>query len=480
MTFRFSKRPERTEGADNRTRDEQIACWRNWNTYLTAKQALLDIRRSESSPRQTDDVEQTADTPAVRRAAAEKKLKTLPSDMRTRFDQHVAARQQRVRHELEQAQRDAGRHHVTADADVVEATALTQLVDEAQGRVENEKGQLGWGLFPWTDNKFYQVEIAKISATPDDASYDASSETAAASARTRSLRLIPVVLIGGFLLMYLMWPKSSASAASTSAQLTVGDAPIQAWRVTTAVGIDTSGTVTTYPLTEHSGTTWPRLRGDAPAGRWHTNAAYPLELCLPDAALATLTTLRVQGSGDTPERSYEVASDAPARPDLRIASCGAAAGTWSRYGMLTDTVPLATHQLDEAVTLPGDVQLTVTDVAVRGPAQDPATPANRAEIRLTVTTSRSLDWSGITTLLTPQSGDEVGPKVPRQVGATHGAQLSDPGVHHAHRGGLDDHGAGRTNQPALAAPAHATGDACRARAAGSDGIRRDSPARCRE
>lgn len=393
---------------------EQVATWQDWVIYLKAQLTLLDVQQIEADPRRTsaEAFELAADTPETRRAEAATQLKRIPSARRTLFDKTRDARRNIVQRELEDAQRtSSGRHRVMLDADVVDRATYEQLLSEAEGTTT------GWGQFPYGDS-LRQVEVAKVLNRPAADEYGITQDSDAAMKR-RNVILIIAILLATPLLMYMVTPRSAVSrAALLQLPVKVNDVTPALWQVTAATGIDTNGAVTRYPLAAQNGTRWPRIRGTEPTGRWHNQTAYPMEVCLPAQAIETLATLRLHGGVDIPDRTYTISAAAPAQPDLLVAACGAASGTWARYGTIKEVTPLATQALNTLVTLSEGQDITLKVVRVIGQGEEPDVPANNYRVRLQITGPKDLDWSTLNATLTTQNGNEVYHQAPRQEGDT--------------------------------------------------------------
>ncbi len=393
---------------------EQVATWQDWVIYLKAQLTLLDVQQIEADPRRTsaEAFELAADTPETRRAEATTLLKRIPTARKTLFDKTRDARRHVVQREQEDAQRtNSGRHRVTLDADVVDRAMYEQLLAEAEGTTT------GWGQFPYGDS-LRQVEVAKVLNRPVADEYGITQDSDAAMKR-RNVILILAILLATPLLMYLATPRSAGSrAVLLPLPVKINDVTPALWHVTEATGIDTNGAVTRYPLAAQNGTEWPRMRGTEPAGRWHKETAYLLEVCLPAQAIETLATLRLHGGADTPERTYTITATAPAQPDLLVAACGAASGTWARYGTIKEVMPLASQSLNTPATLSEGQEVTLQVVRVIGQGEEPDVPANNVRVRLQITGSKDLDWSTLNATLTTQNGNEVHHQAPRQQGDT--------------------------------------------------------------
>ncbi|MFV9507369.1 MAG: hypothetical protein AB4911_22690 [Oscillochloridaceae bacterium umkhey_bin13] len=166
--------------ARGRTRHDELAIqlWQDWRRYLTARQALLAARAAPDDA-VADAFEQGDQSLEAQERGARAQIAAIPAAYRLVCDQRVEARRQQLQAEREQAARaqSSGGRPEVVDPDLVERDALTQLLDEAEGRSSQPGLPEGWGLVPSGDgDQVWAVNVPQIRAAPAGAAYELGSD----------------------------------------------------------------------------------------------------------------------------------------------------------------------------------------------------------------------------------------------------------------------------------------------------------------
>jgi hypothetical protein len=387
--------------------EDDVGLWRDYHAFLTAKQTLLEVRAAEARA-----AFEQADTLEADARAAQGRLDAIPAPTRTMFEHVLEERRQRVQGELEAAlrmQRGDGRgRHV--DPDDVDRAALEEMLGEAQGTITEN----GYGWFPRGvagDVRWYAMDVAELLAAPTAASY-AVRKGDGDDARKR---IMQSALMGAGLLVFLVvWfvlPHGPKAPVRTTANTpSVNGAPVEVWAVQQALLTTKSGATTALTVTATTAAIWPQQTDADHRAYWNTTAVTPLRLCVPSAALADLTSVRLISATTWPERVYTLGAARSAATDLIVESCAAAGKQAPRYGVLQETVPLPANAIGAPVSLGMSAQtLTVQAVRVVGPGQDGVLPVGQGRIVVQVQAREGLDWPAYKPTLTLADGQQYLP-----------------------------------------------------------------------
>lgn len=390
-----------------------IQLWRDWRRYLQARLELLEVQRSGDLA----DFEQDPAGPAAREQAARATIAALPAAYRRVCEQLVEERRQQTHAAREQAARaQAGDGRpALIDPDASEREALHALLAEAEGRASLPDVPAGWGLVPTgTDQRWWAIDVAQARSAPGAASYDLEGGD---ELDTRKRLLLAAALTGAavlFLTVWVLWPKASLAplVADPAAIPLVNGTPTPPWTAGPRVGLTyADGTTATIPLSPTDRLDpWPQVAAAYGRDRalLRAAAAWPINICLPADALPRLSRLTLAAGHDGADRVYLIQASAE-QPDLHLAACEAAgAEALPAVGVLQDVAPPRLATPGEAVTLAalGGVTITLREVAVIGSGQDPALPADRAELRLIIVSDRPEAWMQLPAGLLLASGAE--------------------------------------------------------------------------
>jgi hypothetical protein len=402
---------------DAKHQEDDVGLWRDYHAFLKAKQTLLEVRAAEARA-----AFEQADTLEADARHAQGRLGAIPAGTRAMFAHVLEERRQRVQAELEaelRAQRGNGRgRHV--DPDDIDRAALEEMLGEAEGATTEN----GFGWFPRGvagDVRWYAMDVAELLAAPTAASY-AVRKGDGDDARKR---IVQSVAMGAGLLVFLVvWfvlPHGPKAPVRTTADApSVNGAPVEVWAVQRAVLTAKSGATTALTVTATTAATWPQDAAPDAEHRafWNSAAVTPLRLCVAPTALADLASVRLISPGAWPERVYTIGAARSATTDLIVEACGAATAQAPRYGVLQETVPLATNAIGTAVSLGASEQtLTVQAVRVIGPGQDPILPAGQGRIVVQVLSPEGLDWPAYKPTLTLADGQQY---LPSEITSTAG------------------------------------------------------------
>ncbi|NWF82039.1 MAG: hypothetical protein HXY37_18645 [Chloroflexi bacterium] len=388
--------------ADAAYQEEIAAQWRDWCAYLRAHLALLDARAAEGRP-----AFEHAESLEEVEARARAELSAIPAARRTVFDGVREARRQGAQADLEaEARARSGSSRVRpVDPDAVDRRVLETLLAEATGQGVED----GWGLVPMGSaaDEWYRVDVAALEAAPSAAAYAASRSEA--DDRKRRLRAL-AGLVGGGLVLTLVWlllPRGGAPTATTGAAITVNGTPVAAWAPARLVLSGSNGEATTLAVTPAPA--WPPAKAGEAAGLWHTGSVLPLQLCVPDGALAGATSVRLIGDGDLPERVYTLLEQPAGPADLALGVCGAGDERRTRYGLLRASERPADLALGAAGMLASGQELTLQSTDLTGPGGDPTLPAEQARVTLDMRAPAGLDWPTLAPTLLLASGQALLP-----------------------------------------------------------------------
>lgn len=404
---------------DARHQEDDVALWRDYHAFLKCKQTLLDVRAAEARGafEQSDTLEADAQQ-------AQGRMDAIPAGTRAMFEHVLEERRQRVQGELEaelRAQRGNGRaRHV--DPDDIDRAALTEMLGEAEGTTtENRFGWFPRGVAG--DVRWYAMDVAELLAAPSAASY-AIRKGEGDDARKRIIQSVAMGV--GLLLFLVVWfvlPHGPNAPASTGAtKPSVNGAPAEVWAIAQVLVTTKAGATTTLTVSATTAATWTQETDTDHRAFWNTTAVLPLRLCVPPAALADMSSVRLISGGAWPERVYTIGAARSLATDLVVEACATATAHAPRYGVLQETAPLPTNAIGTPIVLGANEQaLTIEALRVVGPGQDPILPAGQGHVIVQIRAPAGLDWPAYKPTLTLADGQQY---LPSETTATDsGAEL---------------------------------------------------------
>jgi hypothetical protein len=409
--------------ADAAFQEQVHAQWRDWCAYVRAHLTLLDAQAAERQ-----DAFERADSLEDQLTQAERDLSGLPGGQRALFDQIREMRRQQVQIAAESAGQGTSGRERPIDPDVVDRQALVSLLAEAEGTASGGDRLSGWGDVPLMVDgavQWYRVNVAALLDAPNAAIY-AAGRTDAHDIRQRIMLSIALV-IGTilFLIVWFIWPRGGHPATAHEAVPTGNGAVLAVWPIRTLELTAASGEAWTIPLSATYETSWPTQAAapNAPlVGYWRSTAFAPLVVCAPNKTLTDLTSIRLIGARDIPDRVYAVVAARSSAVDLVIEPChsGTDAAAPTRYGTFQTTVSMAARRVGESASLSGSGDITVRAISIVGPGQAPTLPANMARVLVQVQGS-NIDWPTYAPTLLLASGQAV--QSPEQVATVDGVEL---------------------------------------------------------
>jgi hypothetical protein len=409
--------------ADATFQEQVHAQWRDWCAYVRAHLTLLDAQAAERQ-----DAFERADSLEDQITQAERDLSGLGAGQRALFDQIRETRRQHVQIGAESAGQGTSGRERSIDPDVVDRQALVSLLAEAEGTASGGDRLSGWGDVPLMVDgavQWYRVNVAALLDAPNAAAY-AAGRTDADDFRQRIMLSIALVIgMILFLIVWFIWPRGGHPATAYEAVPTGNGAVFAVWPIRTLELTAASGEVWTIPLSATQEASWPTQAAapNAPlVGYWRSIAFAPLVVCAPNKTLTDLTSIRLIGARDIPDRIYAVVAARSSTVDLVIEACqaGSDATVPTRYGTLHRTISLAARRVGESASLSGNVHITVRAISVVGPGQDPTLPANMSRALVQVQGS-NIDWPTYAPTLLLASGQAV--QSPEQVATADGVEL---------------------------------------------------------
>jgi hypothetical protein len=376
--------------ADARYRQEVIAAYRAWLTYLEAQQTILVAQRSGDAV----DAFEGASAGQERADAARSALAALPSAQRDLFDAVYAAERQQ-----EQQRQDAAtpqeRGSVTrVDPDQVAQAALTSLLRDARGQQRTD----GRGVVPrGTPDaiSWLAIDLAAVESTPpSETDYQLSGPRRTIRRKliingvlaALALCLIPVVIL---------LTRPSTPTTTTRRPVSSTGATLAPWAI---IALRDAAGTWRVPVSATT-TRWPDA---ADSGFWLDGAIYPLELCLPRARLLDLTELIVEATDGAPVRHYRPSDPAVARPDLRLHACDDRDHPVWLGTLYTVEMPPMLALGDTTPT-----GLRVEQITVIGVGDDPTLATGRMAVLVTVHALAATDWLAQTPALLLPTGERV-------------------------------------------------------------------------
>lgn len=389
------------ERAGAALQEEVHGQWRDWTRYLQAHLTLLDARAAERHITFERDA-----TLEEQVRAARSTLALMPQARRSLFDQLREERRQTVQaaREADPSREGDGR---PLDPDVVERQAIQALLNEAEGA--SDPG--GWGVVPIREGitvTWYEVNVAALRAAPNAATYAlGASETG--SMRTRYI-LAGLLIVGGvlFLLVWLFWPRGGTAGSNVEpAGATANGVNLEPWPLVGVVVTAAGESAVTLPVVQ-------RVQRGAdqatnPVAVWYPEHLVPLLLCLPADVLVEATGVTLLSGEGQPDRVYALAPEGALSADLRLEPCGGNATP--RAATLQEVRAPTDAALGEEQLLSANERVTLADVQIIGPGDDPTLPPGQA--RVSVETRAGItDWAAYAPTLMPASGQALLPAEP--------------------------------------------------------------------
>jgi hypothetical protein len=380
--------------------NEQVAIGllRDWTIYLAAQLQLLDQR--DAAP--ADPFEQVAAEPPAERAT--RQLASLPPERRSLFERAVEERREERRAQLEAELRaEVGQPPRMLDPDLLDRTVLRELLHEAR-----EPDETGHVLFPDADGQrveWLELRFSALAERPDQATYQATAPSQDRERLTRMAAGVAIVVLLGFLFWYMT--QSDQGSATHTAGFSVNQQMLTPWSVT---GVQLGDAATApLPLLPAPAQTWP---ADQQA---HIRlGSYPLQICVPNAALEQSTTLILVGAG-VPDRTYTLGGS-PAHPDLLVSPCDDPERQVA--GVLQSIQLAAPGKLGETRSL-GDLhELTLAALVISGPAEESSIPQGAVRVGLALQGGPARDWIALAPTL--RLGDGTQQTAPEVIAAPEG------------------------------------------------------------
>jgi hypothetical protein len=400
------------ERNDARRQEDDVTLWRDYHTFLKAKQTLLEARVAQARV-----AFERAGTREEEAEQAEAALERIPASIRTLFEAVLEERRQQTQSALE-AEARTSRSGRQLDPDTVDRHTLAELLAEAEGEVATETTPKGYGWFPRgapQDVRWYALDVAELLSAPTAASYTVVAEQD--DTRRRVLMSVAAGVFGiGFLLVWFFIPRGGQAREVAALAPMVSDgttsatpAPMDVWAVQRATIVLADGQQTQVAIGATTSASWPAPT-EAQGGYWQRNAFAPLRLCLAPDLLEQATGIVLGGGGSWPERRYALSATQSSATNLTLEPCRAG-GTSRRYGVLQQTPPLPAQEPGKPITLPGKTEETVTVRAVQiaGPGQDPTLPEGQARLTVAVEAPPDLDWPAYAPTLLLPSGQSYLP-----------------------------------------------------------------------
>lgn len=363
--------------------------WRDWRRYLQAHRTLIADRQEART--RLPSFEQDLDSLESQASAAETILAALPSARRALFDREREVRRTALRAQWEQ---DAAGQQRLLDPDALDQVVLDDLLDEALGKEDNgTDNPPGWGMVPMGEDRWYTLDVAALDDAPPAGAY-ALRRGGVDDRRKRIILAGVALVIGiGILALYYLWPHAAPVAAPIAGS-TVNGTLLTPWPLTQLVVTTPSGS-TTVPVTATTGLHWPSVSA-AGGGYWRSPQSWPLALCVDPTLFATMSSvdLASDGTGVYPTRRYHITDQQPTPLDLLLNACGTPPeGAPSvRYGQLVATEAPPTEPMSKSVALNAHTSITVQDIAVVGPGDDPTLPTGQVQVLVRASGPPNFDW----------------------------------------------------------------------------------------
>jgi hypothetical protein len=345
----------------------------DWQTYLRSRLVLLAPDSAVESFEYDPD--------SLKRLDAERDIAAIPSDLRGLFERAVTQRREQHR----QTQENTRSHgSVLADADLLDRTALTELLGEA-----SEPDETGHILVPSPAEHgaidWLEFRAADLTARPDERAYRIAHRGQASREKTTRIAAgIAIVLLLALAIWSIVRPEDIPANAANSGVFANGQAliPWPANQIT--ISADTTAT---WKLIPTNGTQWPtdgQAYVEAPA-------QLPLRVCIPSDALNAIRSIHIAGDGSIPDRVYSIATEAPDQSiaDLVLSSCADA----NMYitAILQSLEVASLHESGTEIRL-GDQPVNLLNHTLTGAAEDSSVPQGATRVALRFR-AEGVDWT---------------------------------------------------------------------------------------
>lgn len=363
-----SMTPTLYEGAlihEQQTRDQV----QQWIRYLRARLVLLTPMDLAADAFERD-------TASVQRSEAEQELVSLPSAMRTLFEQAVAQRR-----EVQRSQLEAGQTHL-ADPDQVDREALHALLTEA-----TEPDESGHILVPAQSDTgtvdWLEFRAADLAVKPNDRAYR-GGRTTSPSRRQQILGGIAIVGLLLFAIARILAPDSEATSSNRSGVLLNGTATTAMIERPHSLTIE-ADTSATWPVQLLTDEAWP-TDGEAAI----RDGQLPVQACIPSDELSAIRQVTIT-SASALTRRYAITDPATLRhsPDVILMACSDP--TIRVVGVYQADPPTPLLTIGTPQTL-AEQTLTLIAVTSQGAADTPDIPQGAARIVL-VFQGADIDWA---------------------------------------------------------------------------------------
>ncbi|PDW01482.1 hypothetical protein [Candidatus Viridilinea mediisalina] len=277
---------------------------------------------------------------------------------------------------------------------------------------------------------WYSVDTAALRRTPKAASFAMRGGPKQGRFDRGYLVQIGVGLLALVILLAIAWRPTQrpATAHLAPAPLLVNGSATNRWMPIVLTLPAATGESMIFAVQPVEASAWPAIPASPQTAGWRVDLAWPLELCLPRAAMPPAgTQVQIRSAHGAPERTYHLraAHDTTGRtpPSLRLRACD---GDVMLVGTLTQTLPAPHAALGEAQALLDMPSVAVVEIVARGPAVDAAIPAGRVQVEVVVQQAATadhadhadppaaLDWSAVRPELLLATGQTTGMSAPPQ------------------------------------------------------------------
>jgi hypothetical protein len=369
--------PTEDQRAAARHRQEVIAAYRAWLTYLDAQLTILASERTAP----TVDAFEGATAAQERATTARQAIAALHQAQRDLFEAvyHQERQQEQQRQDAAIAQRSGTVTRV--DPDAVAQAALTRLRQDAQGVGRSD----GRGLVPRGTADaiaWLGIDLATVeSAPPTETDYHLTGRRGPTRRQVITNGVLAVLALCLIPVVIMLTRPATASDGTAAVPHSQGSALVP-WPVLAVRDADQTWRFPVEPTT----TRWPATT----AAAWLQGSSHPLELCLPAERQAALTELVVESAAGAPVRHYTLAAPVNAAPpDLLLHACDAPQSeSPPRPGVLQRVESLPA--LAPGVT--STVGLILETITVVGQGDDPTLASGRMTLLITVRDPQRTDW----------------------------------------------------------------------------------------
>lgn len=359
---------------------QALSLIRDWRAYLRARRIILGQAVSANA------FERNNDSLACEEAEAD--IAALGQERRLLFESAFQERRAAWQTAMEAEQPD-GTASIFLDQAVVEQRALEECLELVEGhRHPDGPGYVRYPALAGDPVTWHDAFLPQLDTLPDEAAYRLSQRHA--KRREHLLRIGAGLLLLPMCVLLFWTLFAPRTAPARTADEHLSDYELTAWPQMGLL-IEGDAISQTLPLMRVDGRAWP----DDGQAYMLAGAHIPAQLCIPGAALEAVTRVHMLGDGISPERIYSLRENDSAQPDLLIASCSQAEHIRQAY--LSEINVTAAAQLGDTLSMDGQVDITLEQVVVHGPAEDSSIPEQsmRVILRLSgvLSDSTALDWS---------------------------------------------------------------------------------------